>query len=258
MAHSRTKSIYCKSWSIILAETDVLEAPDRNFIGHRDIVTRSLARYHFIAPYICGTLLDVGCGRGYGFDILQQHSNMQVGVDISLDFLRIAQARLSKSMVTQTAGDTLPFLSDSFDAIIAFEVIEHIQNDRGFLLELRRLASNNAFIAISTPNKIIASGSKEKPLNRFHVREYTVTEFYKLLSSVFSTVDLFGQHERSDNPNAVNSFIDHIPIHWKYVLPAHVQDLISVILRPPLRLEDCRFLTDNLERSHTLVALCRL
>ena len=246
-----------QEWSRAFSASGRLEAPDRKFIGHRDILIRSLARSHFVAPHVHGALLEVGCGRGYGFEVLAPRSTAQVGIDLSRSYLKEAQVHFPTISFARASGTALPFSDCSFDSIVAFEVIEHIEEDLVFLHELKRLARNQAFITVSTPNKLVASGNREKPLNSFHAREYTSTEFYALLSQVFSSVQVFGQHERSGNPGSKNSLMDRIPIRWKYLVPTYIQCIISVALRPPLRLEECRFQPEDLDNAHTFVALCR-
>jgi SAM-dependent methyltransferase len=250
---AKPTALSLRSW--LTRELAHLEAPDRTFIGHRDIFTRSMARYHFVAPQVRGVTLDIGCGRGYGFDIIQRPSSTQVGVDISYDFLRAARAREVDRPLALASGDLLPFVDQAFDSIISFEVIEHIEDDVTFLRDLRRLARHDALIAISTPNRLVSSGDRAEPLNRFHVREYIADEFGRLLRQEFSTVVIYGQHERS-GITSTNNLIDSIPMAWKYLIPSHLQGTISVALRAPLRLEDCRFETDTLESAHTFVALC--
>jgi SAM-dependent methyltransferase len=242
------------SW--LSQELDRLEAPDKTFMGHRDILTRSLARYHFVAPYLRGVALDIGCGRGYGFDVIRHHSSKQIGVDVSFSFLRDARASEPDRPLALASGEHLPFSQASFDSIISFEVIEHIKDDVMFLRDLRRLARRNAFIAISTPNRLIVSGDAAKPLNPFHVREYTADDFIRLLRQEFSTVTVFGQHEGPVVESGRSGLIDRVPVRLKYMVPTHIQGVLSVMVRTPLRLEDCRFDRDALERSHTFVALC--
>jgi SAM-dependent methyltransferase len=257
MATTRKSSLQTAGRLLGFAELEHLEAPDQTFIGHRDILVRSLSRYRFVAPHIQGATLDIGCGRGYGFDMIRTHSSCYVGMDISQDFLHAAHRHYPTVSFVQGLGDELPFASHTFDSIISFEVIEHIEDDRTFLREIRRLARPGACIVISTPNRLIASGDTAKPLNPFHIREYLTDEFYDLLSGIFSSVVIFGQSEQSSNASTANSIINRIPMRWKYQIPSHIQGVISVALRPPLRLEDCHFETENLGRAHTLLALCR-
>ena len=239
-----------------LLNSDRWEAPDREFLGHRDILVQSCARYEFVAPYIHGRLLDLGCGRGYGFEVLVPKSDEQVGIDVSPNFLHEARNLFPAVLFTCAKGDALPLASCSFDSVVAFEVIEHAQNDQVFLDEIKRVARQDALIAISTPNRLISSDGSLKPLNRFHNREYTADEFYKLLKDKFSSVEIFGQRERVNTEVARNKLIDRIPVRWKYFLPHLLQTLVSVALRPPLRLDECQFQTESLEKAPTFLALC--
>ena len=240
-----------------LLNGDRWEAPDREFPGHRDILVQSRARYEFVAPYVHGRLLDLGCGRGYGFEVLLPNSDGQVGIDISSSFLREARNLFPPVLFACAKGDALPLANCSFDSVVAFEVIEHAQNDQVFLDEIRRVTRQDALIAISTPNRLISSGSSLKPLNRFHNREYTADEFYMLLKDKFSSVEIFGQHERVNAEITRNKFIDRIPVRWKYLLPHLLITLVSVTLRPPLRLDECQFQIDSLEKAPTFLAMCR-
>lgn len=246
-----------QEWSRAFSASDRLEAPDRKFIGHRDIVIRSLARCHFVAPHVHGALLEVGCGRGYGFEVLAPRATARVGIDLARSYLKEAQFDFPTVSFAQARGTALPFSDSSFDSIVAFEVIEHIEEDLVFLHELKRVARAQGFITVSTPNRFVASGNREKPLNPLHAREYTSTEFYALLSQVFSSVNVFGQHEASGNPVSRNSLINRIPIRWKYLVPPYIQGLVSVALRRPLQMEECRFQAEDLDNAHTFVALCR-
>lgn len=242
----------------MFAELERFEAPDRSFIGHRDIVTRSLARYYAVKPYVFGDILDVGCGRGYGFDVLESLGNKKTGLDISLEFLKEAQRNYHSLSLIQARGEKIPFRSKSFDSIIAFEVIEHLQEDIAFLHELKRLIRPGGTIVISTPNRLIASGGNKQPLNPFHVREYTAEEFEALLQRSFSNTIIIGQHESRNSGSSRNQLIDKIPIKWKYSLPSHVQGIISVLVQPPLQISDCQFSTDNLPAAHTFLAICKI
>ena len=251
------KSLHLREWCSSLTNSDRWEAPERDFVGHRDILIQSRARYEFVASQVFGSVLDVGCGRGYGFDVVARDSTSRVGIDISTRFLTEARGLYPQSFFVCGSGEALPFPDHCFDSIIAFEVLEHSQDGHSFLKELQRVARQKAVIAISTPNRRVASGDNDTPLNRFHHHEYEAHELNLLLTTVFSSVELFGQHEREGNENARNKLVNRIPIRWKYYVPHLFQTVISVALRPPLRIEDCRFRRENLEQAHTFLALCR-
>ncbi len=252
------KPSWIQSWCVAIDRSELLEAPAQNFIGHRDILTSSIARYRFVAPRLHGIVLEVGCGRGYGFQEIQPWCPVRFGTDISFEFLTEGHAAMPKVPLVESTGEALPFADGSFDSLIAFEVIEHIRDDRSFLSELKRVSHGDGVFAISTPNRSISSGNAQTPLNRFHVREYNWSEFYDLLSQFFPSVQLFGQHTGFGRRDRRPGWVDRIPIRWKYLLPPHIQSLISVAVRPPLSLEDCHFETHNLDNAHTFVALCSL
>jgi SAM-dependent methyltransferase len=248
-----------KRWLSAILDADSLEAPQRAFIGHRDIITRNLARYYFVAPELHGTLLEIGCGRGYGLEVVAPLTNGQIGLDVSTRFLSDARAGNPQSIFVCATGEAIPLAGNSFDSVIAFDVIEHAENDLRFLTEIKRVIRPGALIAISTPNRLVTSGNSVRPLNPFHNREYVASEFLDLLSANFGSVKLFGQFDDYAEGNlSKNRLVDRIPVRWKYLIPHGLQSLLSVALRPPLRPEECQFHTQRLEKAHTFVALCRV
>lgn len=239
------------------------EAPDRKFIGHRDGLTVNMSRYHFAARQASGRCLDIGCGRGYGMEHLEKSCTQCTGLDMSENFLREARQLYPQHTFVHQNAEQLPFEDNRFDTVVSFEVIEHVQDDRAFLQEIRRVATPGALVVISTPNRLVASAGREKPLNKFHVREYIAGEFRALIEGVFEQVEIYGQTDRSKlsaeegQPSLVNRLINKIPVQVKYLIPHYVQDVIGVMLRPPLKMEDCIFTQENLDRVHTLMAVCR-
>lgn len=65
-----------------------------------------------------------------------------------------------------------------FDVVTAFEVIEHVADDRAFLRDLERGARRA--IVVTTPNWHVAHCQSAQ-----HYREYTPEEFRRLLDAVF-------------------------------------------------------------------------
>jgi SAM-dependent methyltransferase len=234
---------------------DPHEAPDRSFIGDRDVLTRSLARYRFVAPHVRGAVVDIGCGRGYGFEWMP-HAAKRVGVDLAGIVLADARASFPDVSFVCATAQRLPFADGRFDSLIAFEVIEHVCDGRALLEEARRVTREDGVLAVSTPNRLLASGSDIAPLNPFHTREYTVKEFQQLLGSVFSTVHLFGQRDSPQHQSALSMLLNRIPMRWKFLLTPRLRGLVSVTLRPPLQLAECLFVDDDLLQADTVLALC--
>src|SRR5918995_495813 len=97
-----------KRWLSGILDAETLEAPKRDFVGHRDIITRNLSRYYFVAPQIRGTLLEIGCGRGYGLEVVAPRTTEQIGIDISLKFLTDACGGDPGTAFVCANGEALP------------------------------------------------------------------------------------------------------------------------------------------------------
>ncbi|MFP5579207.1 MAG: class I SAM-dependent methyltransferase, partial [Acidimicrobiia bacterium] len=108
-------------------------------------------------------VLDLGSGPGrHAFETLRRGARV---VLCDYDTGELAQARtLASAMVeageipstdsiatTQGDGVFLPFPDDTFDRIIAAEVLEHIPDDEGAIAELHRVLKPGGTIAVTIP-----------------------------------------------------------------------------------------------------------
>lgn len=94
-------------------------------------------------------ILDVGCGTGYNLKLLERFGRAR-GVDMSAEALDFCRRRGVDSVTLHTAGE-LPFPERSFDLLTAFDVIEHIEDDRAALREFRRVLRPGGWMLIYTP-----------------------------------------------------------------------------------------------------------
>lgn len=139
-------------------------------------------------------VLDFGCGSGYGSAILAQTARSVVGLDISQDALAYARdhhARGNLSFLHDAElGASLP--DASFDLIVCFEVIEHVdaETQRRLVSAFRRLLATDGRLLISTPNPEVTALYGENP---YHLRELTRPEFEALLHDSFPHVRLVEQ-----------------------------------------------------------------
>jgi len=169
--------------------------PDRIWSDH-------VARYEFANRYVIDkTVLDIACGTGYGSNILKKEGASRVyGVDISSEAIDFAREKYRRGHVYFTIGDLerIPFASNSFDAVVCFETIEHTDNHNQVLSELGRVLRPQGLLLISSPNRRLTSPGKsitESPHNPFHITEYSANEFKHLLSQNFEIKDIYGQRD---------------------------------------------------------------
>ncbi|MGO9967844.1 MAG: methyltransferase domain-containing protein [Bryobacteraceae bacterium] len=160
-----------------------------------DLLNEHLARYTFAARLARGKrVLDLGCGAGYGTAELARYALSAIGADVAAEAVDFARDhyRESNLLFEQASCTALPHPAASFDLVVAFEVIEHLENWRGFLCEARRVLAPNGQLVVSTPNRLYYTESRGPGgANPFHVHEFDFEEFRAELTAVFPHVSLF-------------------------------------------------------------------
>lgn len=165
-----------------------------------------LARYRRAALSIPpgARVLDAGSGAGFGTAYLSERGLDPVGIDS--DEEAVAQARESYPGPEVIVGDitALPFEDGSFDAVVCFEVIEHVGRPAALVGELARVLRPGGLLAVSTPNarmERLHARAAGLPDNPFHISSLTPRALRGLLRSSLHDVRLYGQAE------------DHGPLH---------------------------------------------
>jgi len=144
-------------------------------------------------------VLDAACGNGYGTAMMREQGAASVaGVDLAWDAVRQASAFHATAGAGFLLGSALalPFADAAFDLFVSLETIEHIEDDRAYVDEARRVVKSDGIFLCSTPNRQVLNPGRsltDKPFNPFHVREYTVGELDALLRRAFPTIRWFGQ-----------------------------------------------------------------
>lgn len=112
-----------------------------------------------------GTLLDLGCGEGrHSIGIHWSRSDVHVvGVDLCQNDVASAQQKANDFFASSPQstdgtlnwsvanGLTLPFADNTFDAVVCSEVLEHVPDFHGMLIEIRRVLKPDGHLAISVP-----------------------------------------------------------------------------------------------------------
>jgi SAM-dependent methyltransferase len=149
--------------------------------GKYDIIADLIFRY-INKPDSSGRrkILDYGCGPGHIADYLLPYGELY-GLDFSEDAIRLAKDR-GYTNLTVSHGERTPYSDETFDATI--DVLEHIQNDVGAMLEMRRILKPGGHIFFSVPAYKFLWGYHDTMYG--HFRRYTVKEIRnKLIANGF-------------------------------------------------------------------------
>ena len=118
-----------------------------------------------------------------------------VGVDRRAEAMEFARAQLPRCPIcasNRPRARRCRIADGAFDLVVAFEVIEHLENWREFLREVRRVLAPAGQFIVSTPNKLYYTESRgAHGANPFHVHEFDFEEFRDELQAVFPHVSLF-------------------------------------------------------------------
>lgn len=154
-----------------------------------------LNRYQFARQFVKDkVVLDAACGEGYGSDLLARDASKVYGIDLSEESITYARNRYDNRRISYQVASIcqLPFEADTFDVIVSFETLEHVDGNSQiqFLQEAERVLKQDGLLVISTPNHRVY---KERGENHFHVKELEYEEFRALLEKRFPFVSFFSQ-----------------------------------------------------------------
>jgi 2-polyprenyl-3-methyl-5-hydroxy-6-metoxy-1,4-benzoquinol methylase len=146
--------------------------------------------YELASKYISHSdvVLNIGCGLGFGTHILAGISKRIIGVDLDPEAIDAAKLVFSSEPADFMVCDALnlPFFEE-FDAVVAFEVIEHIPPDK-FLREVDKVLKPNGRLFISTPQNSLG----HIPTTPDHIKEYSLTELRAIVEKHFHVDEVIG------------------------------------------------------------------
>lgn len=156
-----------------------------------------IQRYDFSGGYIKNkTVLDLGCGSGYGSRrLLDYKCKSVVAIDIEPKIINFAKKNFPhKNLTFKVANATkLPFKDNSFDVVVSFEVIEHIKDYNTYTNEVLRVLRPHGKFIFSTPNKL----KHRANTSAYHFKEFTTIELKNLFKDHKCSLRLYGQFFRN-------------------------------------------------------------
>ncbi|NQT04250.1 MAG: class I SAM-dependent methyltransferase [Planctomycetes bacterium] len=216
--------------------------------------------YEFVAPF-CENMkvLDVGCFIGYGETRLFSKAKEIVAIDRDDNALEFARQNRSLPNVNFKKVDAkhLPFSDETFDIVIAFQLIEHISPDETgrFLSDVQRVLKMNGLLFVVTPNRKFRLLPFQRPFNSEHFREFTAKGLYKILRTNFKDVKVKGIRAKEWIEEIERKRVRKSPynVYIRYPLSRLINnilpDSIKILLKKHITKKVKLFQRDNMKKE---------
>jgi ubiquinone/menaquinone biosynthesis C-methylase UbiE len=98
-------------------------------------------------------ILEIGCGAGQFIKAIKQHlpSSECYGFDISETAIKLAQSRDSSVNYLSGSGARWPLADNFFDAVVIFDVLEHVESVEQTMLEIQRILKPGGLVYAFIP-----------------------------------------------------------------------------------------------------------
>lgn len=129
-----------------------------------------------------GSFFEVGCGTGYVLSgIANAFPNVSLlGSEIFTEGLTFAADRLPSANLMQMDARNIPFVNE-FDVMGAFDVLEHIQDDKLVLAQMHAALKPQGIVLITVPQHEWLWSSVDE--NACHFRRYTSSDLHEKVKS---------------------------------------------------------------------------
>ncbi|GEM_PF-566285 len=201
-------------------------------------------------------VLDVGCGTGYGSQILSISANKVYAIDYSKDAISFAKRNYPHARLNYIVMDanSIGFRDNTFPLIVSFQVIEHMPFLDRYLTELIRVLKDDGVIIISTPN-IPPAQKKEGPYNEFHYNELTFKEAKELMEFYFDEVEFYGTQYR--RKNVLRTVIQKSCLYQIVGRKISRENIIKKMAKSTMKLDDFVVTKNNIHKAMDLIIVAR-
>jgi 2-polyprenyl-3-methyl-5-hydroxy-6-metoxy-1,4-benzoquinol methylase len=206
-----------------MAKIFTTEIASEQITSDNPIHQRLFKAYVVAKEHIRGAVLEVGCGEGRGVSVLLEHSENFTAVDKIQPVIDELQKKYPQGTFIAMNIPPLTGLKDNtYDVVVSFQVIEHIEDDFLYLKEIHRVLKPGGIALFTTPNRKMSLTR-----NPWHIREYMAPELKILGQKIFSQVEMKGitGNEKvmayyEQNKKSVSRFTRWDFLNLQYRLPA--------------------------------------
>lgn len=150
----------------------------------RDMAAYNRWIYEQVAPYLGGSVLEVGCGTGNLTRCIAAHATRVVGLEPVPEFAAEAKRVFADQPHVEIRQKYLHEVppDEAFDAVVSFNVIEHIRDDAAALAMMRDHLRPGGVVVAFVPAGPRAHGVLDDALG--HFRRYTRTSLRRSMEAV--------------------------------------------------------------------------
>lgn len=158
----------------------------------------SLSYYRFAASLIGEDkrVLEVGCNEGLGTHFLSHECGFAKGVDFDENAINTAKSNWEDPHTIFTTQDALTMQEEAFDAVVSFDVIEHIhpENAPTFLSSIAGSLKRSGLAVIGTPS-LISQNYASEVSRQGHINCYEGEKLSEAMQEHFYHVLMFSAHD---------------------------------------------------------------
>lgn len=202
-----------------------------------DLYGDHVQRYVWASQFLKNAkVLDAGCGHGYGsYYLAQDIASYVLGIDTDSKAIHYAWRHYRASNLDFKLMDVTKITveSEPFDAVVSFEVIEHLINAEHYLKEICRVLKPYGLFFLSTPNRkhkelLNKHGVSTNPL---HIKEYYPDEIQKLLNKYFIIKGAFCEFHINDVKLPIDLYINRMRYASRCMIPTKLRRIFPSFVK---------------------------
>jgi SAM-dependent methyltransferase len=132
------------------------------------------------------SVLDVGCGPGVLLAGLRAPGKRLCGVEMSAEAVQAIETEGIEGRAVDLETERLPYADGEFDAVLCYDVLEHLFSPGRVLAEIRRVVRPGGVVLLCVPNT----------LNLFNRLIFLSGRFIDVMDASHQNGELFSNHIR--------------------------------------------------------------
>jgi cyclopropane fatty-acyl-phospholipid synthase-like methyltransferase len=179
-----------------------------------EMIGFTIARYKFACKWLRerDRVLEAGCGEGFGCNFFSRHVTQATGLDIDEKLVARCRERYARENLRFVIDDIVhPHRppAGEYDAVVSFEMIEHISQADGRLMlaNVSKHLRDRGLAILSTPR---ARADRSVSRQAHHVFEYDYDTLVRTLGDYFERVMIFCQNDEyiyAGHPSTAWNFV---------------------------------------------------